>query len=73
MANEEQAQIVANTIGVDKEFSDGDIKRDISSDGSYFVARFSTTKKHVKILRTAISSLSTNLKLVIGTVKEFSP
>ena len=73
LGSEEHANVVAQTIAVDKEFSDGDIKRTIKTEGTMFVAEFVTTKRHTKHLRTAITALSTNLKLVLSTIKEFAP
>ena len=68
----EVAQIIANSIDVDKEYTE-EISRQIKAEDKTLNIKFEFEAKYVKNLKKSLITLYENLKLIILTIKDFSP
>ena len=66
------AKIIANSINVDKEYSE-EISREIKTEGSTLIIKYDLDTKYTKSLKKSLNTLYENLKLIILTIKDFSP
>ena len=65
------ADIVKNVLAVDKELSADKIHKTLSVEGNIFIVKFSCSKLHLKIMRSAINGFFENLLLTTQVIKEF--
>ena len=68
----EVAQIIANSLNVDKEYSE-EINREIKAEGRILNIKYDLEAKHIKNLKKSLLSLYENIKLIVLTIKDFSP
>ena len=68
----EVAQIIANSIDVDKEYTE-EINRQIKVEDKTLNIKFEFEAKYAKNLKKSLITLYENLKLIILTIKDFSP
>lgn len=63
---------MGNSLDVDAEFID-EIKREIKSQGRTLIIKYDLEASLIKSLKKSISSLLENMKLIVLTIKDFSP
>ena len=68
----EVAQIIANSLNVDKEYCE-EITREIKAEGRTLNIKYTFEAKYTKNLKKSLSALYENLKLIVLTIKDFSP
>ena len=68
----EIAQIIANTLDVDKEYCE-EISRHIKVEDKTLNIKFEFEAKNIKNLKKSINTFYENLKLIILTIRDFSP
>ena len=68
----EASQIIANSLNVDKEYND-DIKRQIKAEGKTLNIIYDYDAKNIKNLKKSLLTLYENIKLIVQTIKDFSP
>ena len=68
----EVAQILANSIDVAKEYTE-EINRQIKVEDKTLNIKFEFEAKYAKNLKKSLITLYENLKLIILTIKDFSP
>lgn len=72
LPTKEAAQIVCNSLDVDSEFIE-EIKREIKTEGRVLTIKYDLDAYLIKNLKKSLSSLFENMKLVVQTIKDFSP
>ena len=68
----EVANIIANSLNVDKEYNE-EIKREIKAEGRILNIKYNLESKQIKNLKKSLLSLYENIKLIVLTIKDFSP
>ena len=68
----EVAQIIANSLNVDKEYCE-EINREIKAEGRILNIKYDLEAKYIKNLKKSLLSLYENIKLIVLTIKDFSP
>ena len=65
-------KIIANSLDVDEEFIK-EIKREIKAEGRVLNIKYDFEAKHIKSLKKSLVFLYDNIKLIVLTIKDFSP
>ena len=68
----EVSQIIANSLDVDKEYND-EINRQIKTEGRTLNIIYDFDAKNIKNLKKSLMTLYENIKLIVQTIKDFSP
>ena len=68
----EISEIIKNSLDVDEEFC-AEIAREIITEGKSLTIKYKFDAKYLKTFKKSLSCLYENLRLVILTIKDFSP